>query len=401
VRILKAGWVLPISSAPVRDGIVAIEGGRIAWVGPAAAPGRPDGELVDLGPGVLLPGLVNAHCHLELSHLEGRIRARGNFAAWVEELVSVRSVDVDQGAMRRAVSIALQHLVQGGTAAVGDVSNALAHLDLLGASPLSAIVFFELIGWDPHAASRVLEGADDRLQAVGGRHPFANVEIRLAAHAPHSVSADLLRALVARGGPAALHLAESPQEARFLNTGDEAWSAFLAGRGLRHVAFTPPRVSPVRYVDGLGVLGRNGAHLLAVHCVQVDAPDCALLAERGTFVALCPRSNAHLGVGLPPLPALLSAGVRLCLGSDSLASAPSLDVLEDAAFLHRAFPEVPADLLVEMATAGGAAALGFADLGTLAEGQRAALAHAPSVREVEDPHTFLLGGGVSLRRVAA
>jgi aminodeoxyfutalosine deaminase len=399
--MFKAGWVLPISTPPVRDGMVAIEDGRIAWVGPAAAPGRPEGDPVDLGPGVLLPGLVNAHCHLELSHLQGRLEARGDFAAWVEELVCVRSADEDPESVRGAAARAIEGLAAGGTAAVGDVSNSLAHLDLLGASALRAVVFFELIGWDPRVASRVLEAADARLLAVGGRRPFTGVEVRLAAHAPHSVSPDLFRALAARGEPAALHLAESPHESRFLTTGDEAWSAFLAGRGLGHVAFRPPGVSPVRYVDGLGVLGRHGAPLLAAHCVQVDAADCALLAERGTFVALCPRSNAHLGVGLPPLPALLAAGVRLCLGSDSLASAPSLDVLEDARFLHRAFPEVPADLLVEMATAGGAAALGLADMGTLAEGYRAALAHAPSARELGDPHAYLLGGGVSLRSVAA
>lgn len=384
-------------AAPLRRGEVVIEGGRVLEVRPAS---RPRAAVRDLGDGVLLPGLVNAHCHLELSHLAGRLRSTGDYVAWVSELVAARTAADGAPPVREAAAEAIASLVACGTAAVGDVSNALPHLDLLGASPLRSVVFFELLGWDPAAASRVMAAAEARLHEVGGRRPFDNVEVRLAAHAPHSVSERLLRAFLEAGEPASIHLAESPHESRFLAQGDPAWSAFLSARGLGHVAFTPPGMSPVRYLDRVGVLGRKGGALLAAHCVQASAEDCRLLAERGVKVALCPRSNARLGVGIAPVPTLLAAGVRLCLGSDSLASAPSLDVLEDARALQHAFPDIAPRVFVEMATAGGAGALDLRDLGTLAPGKRAALAYAEAPSTPDDPYAFLLAPGVRLRPVA-
>jgi cytosine/adenosine deaminase-related metal-dependent hydrolase len=118
-------------------------------------------------------------------------------------------------------------------------------------------------------------------------------------------------------------------------------------------------------------------------------------------VVLCPRSNAHLGVGVPPLPALLAAGVRLALGTDSLASAPDLDVLEDARALRASFPDVPARILVDMATSGGAQALGIGDLGAIAPGRRARLAYAPAPEVPPDPFAFVLAPGVRTRGVQA
>ena len=198
---------------------------------------------------------------------------------------------------------------------------------------MRARVFFELIGWDPAAVDRVLDGAHARL---GSLNLPDTVTVSLAAHAPHSVSPELLTAIVEAGGIASLHLAESPHESRFLDGGDAQWSAFLARRGLGHVAFRAPRIEPrpLRSTR-LGVL-RPG--LLAVHAVQVDAADRALLAARGVVVVLCPRSNEALDVGRAPVPELREAGVRLCLGTDSLASVPSLDLWDDVLALHRAFP---------------------------------------------------------------
>jgi cytosine/adenosine deaminase-related metal-dependent hydrolase len=399
MEILSAGWVVPVSRPPLRDGRVAVQDGRIAWVGRPGDPGEPAGPVHDLGRGVLLPGLVNAHCHLELSHLAGALDAAAaeGYVAWVEALVEARGRYPPER-VARAAEAAIDGLVRTGTAAVGDVSNTLAAVPLLTGSPLLAVVFFELLGWDPAAAPLALEAARRRIAEAGGRWPGPDVEVRIAAHAPHSVSPALLEALVADGGPAALHLAESPGETRFLAEGDPDWAAFLRRRGLGHVRFTPPGASPVRYVDGLGVLHPA---LVAAHCVQVDADDIARLARHRVGVVLCPRSNLRLGAGLPPVPALRAAGVRLALGSDSLASAPDLDVLEDARALRRAFPELGAELLVHLATAGGADVLGLPALGALEPGRRAALAYAAADRTPDEPHEFLLSDDARLSRAAA
>jgi len=392
VIVYHAAWVVPVEGPPLRDACVAVADGRVAWVGPAA--GAPSGERRELGPGVLLPGLVNAHSHLELSHLAGRLLPASGFVDWVERLVAARADD-PLALVRTRAAAGISELERTGTAAVGDVSNALAHLDLLDRSSLRARVFFEQIGWDPAAATAVMEAARARLAALPA---LRRVKVSLAAHAPHSVSPALMTALAEAGRLGALHLAESPHERRFLETGDAEWSAFLARRGLGRVAFTPPGLSPVRHVDRLGAL-RPG--LLAAHAVQVDAADRALLAARGVVVVLCPRSNDALGVGRAPVVELREAGVRLCIGTDSLASVPTLDLWDDVLALHRAFPSLEPEWLVRAATRAGAEALGFDDLGRIAPGARAGFAFFEGPPSLREPFAFLFSGEAHPKGVGA
>jgi aminodeoxyfutalosine deaminase len=396
MELLGAEWIVTGAGPPVRDGLVAVETGRIAWAGGRDDATRPRGPVRDLGRGVLLPGLVNAHCHLELSHLSAaRAEGRRGFVAWVEALVDLRS-RADPAEARAGTQAALLELAGTGTVAVGDVSNGLGHLDLLDASGLDAVVFYELLAWDPERAEAVLAEARRRVTETAARG--LRTPVRLAAHAPHSVSPPLLRALAREGGPAAIHLAESGSEQRFLDGGDAEWSAFLTARGLGHVRFEPPRTTPVRYLDGLGALP---AGLVAAHCVRVDAEERALLARRRVFVAVCPRSNRTLGVGIPPVPEMLAAGIEVCLGTDSLASADSLDLLQDAAALRREFPSLEPAAIVRMATTAGARALRLDDLGSIVPGRRAALAFAPAAAQIEDPLAFLVSGRARARRVEA
>jgi cytosine/adenosine deaminase-related metal-dependent hydrolase len=259
---------------------------------------------------------------------------------------------------------------------------------------LRAIVFYELLGWDPARAGELAAAAAARLAEASRAN--GHVHVRLAAHAPYSVSPALFETLRGQGGPAAVHLAESPAESEFVAAGTGELAHFLERRGLGHVRFRAEGATPVRHLDRLGALAPG---LVAAHCVQVDGDDRALLARRGVHVVLCPRSNRNLGVGLPALPDLLADGVRLALGTDSLASVESLDLLEDAALLHRAYPQVEPSVLVRMATAGGAEALRLGDLGTLTPGKAAALAFAPA-RGARDPYAFLVSGDAALRPVA-
>ena len=164
------------------------------------------------------------------------------------------------------------------------------------------------------------------------------------------------------------------------------------------MAFDPPGASPVRYLEDLGVLHPK---LVAAHGVQVDAGDRGVLARRGVHVVLCPRSNRNLGVGMADVPALLAAGVRLALGTDSLASVDTLDVLDDAVLLHRQFPSLDPAVIVRIATLGGAEALGLAHLGTIAAGQAAALAYAAAASAPVEPYAFVLAGEARLARVEA
>ena len=396
MELIQAGWLLPIVGPPIREGVVAVSAGRVVWVGHPRDAGLPDGPLQRLGDGVLLPGLVNAHCHLELSHLAAAgLPSASGFVPWVEAVVASRGRYSD-AEIAAAASAAIGGLEASGTAAVGDVSNTVAHLGRLAESSLSAVVFLELLAWDPARAAATLAWAESLVQQKQeALRP--GLELRLAAHAPCSVSPELMRQLVARGGPAAIHLAESPDETQFLADGSGAWPGFLASRGLGHVSFEPPHQSPVGYCDTLGALHPR---LVAAHGVQLDAGDRERLARRGVHVVLCPRSNERLGVGTADAPSLLEAGVRLALGSDSLASSPSLDVLDDAVLLRRQFPRLEAGAILRLATLGGAEALGFGELGAIEPGRRAAFAYAPAAGAPRDPEGFLLSGEARLERVA-
>ena len=291
--------------------------------------------------------------------------------------------------MRAATAAAIRFLEERGTVAVGDVSNALGHLDLLSASRLSAVVYLELLSWDPAKAEAVLAFAEQRRAEVAASlRP--GVEVRLAAHAPHSVSPALFRLLVGRGGPAALHLAESPDETAFLADGGGAWPGFLERRGLGHVAFAPPGLSPVRYADRLGALHPR---LVAAHGVQLDAVDREILA-RG---AACTWSSARAATatwawarrraGAP--------GRRVCASRSAPTAwrAPrrSTSWTTPCCCTGSSRRLDPA-AIVRMATLGGAEALGLDDLGAIAPGKRAALAFAPASGAEADPHEFLLSG---------
>src|SRR5258708_39898653 len=129
MQMLTAAWVAAVATPPLRPGRVAVEEGRVAWVGPPGGPGEPEGPLRDLGPGVILPGLVNAHCHLELSHLRGQIDGSAGFVPWVQALVDARAADRGEGVPARAAA-AIRELSETGTGAVGDVLNHRLHLDL-------------------------------------------------------------------------------------------------------------------------------------------------------------------------------------------------------------------------------------------------------------------------------
>src|SRR5260370_15703330 len=188
MQILAACWVAPVAAPPLRHGRVAVEEGRVAWVGLPGGPGEPEGRLRDLGPGVILPVLVNAHCHLELSHLRGQIDGSAGFVPWVQALVDARAADRGEVVLARAAE-AIRELSETGTVAVGDVSNQLLHLDLLAVSGLAVVVFYELLAWDPGRAASTLAAARARIASLETR---PNVEVRLAAHAPYPPSAPLL-----------------------------------------------------------------------------------------------------------------------------------------------------------------------------------------------------------------
>lgn len=400
--LYRAAFVLPVTSPPIRDGYVAVRDGVVTGVGPIAErPSDPGIVEVDLGSSLLLPGFVNAHTHLELSHLRGAVPGDRGFVPWIEDQLRVRA-ERSPEEVPPGISSAIAALEAGGTVAVADVSNSLAALKPLAASGLHALVLHEILGFDPARAEAVMEQTTAAraaaLAEVGAGAANSALRVEVAAHAPHSISRALFALLMKSGGVRSIHVAESRSEDDFLNHGGGEWREFL-DRRVGPVPFTAPAMGPVRYLDELGVLTKG---LLAVHCVRIDEDDARLLARRGAVAVLCPRSNEFLGNGVPPLAMLLGSGIALALGTDSLASCASLDVLEDARLLSRRFPRVPKRLLLHALTRGGALALGFERLGEIATGAPARFAvlafdgAAPA-----DPAAFILQEAVPARGLSS
>lgn len=375
MRTLTARWVFPVTGAPIEDGAVAIDGGRIFRVGRPAdlAAEISQGERWDLGEAALLPGLVNCHTHLEIGPLRPEVSPE-SFVPWVVRLIEARRT-IPAEVQARTAEAGVQALLRSGTTAVGEVSTSGQSLAPLRRAGLRGVVYREILGLAP-AADR-LEGARADLQAMRVAADGSHLAIGLSPHSPYALSEELLcgcAGLVAQTGVApAIHAAESPEESEFLTTGEGPIrrSLYPAVGCLD----PPPRGrarSAVAYLAGLGVLAWRP---LLIHAVHVDEADCRTMARAGVRVAHCPRSNARLSRGVAPVPHLLAHGIPVGLGTDSLASAPSLDLWDEmrAALAAHAGRLDPSAAL-EMGTLGGARALGMADrVGSLEAGKDADL----------------------------
>ena len=370
-----ASWVLPISEPPIRQGWVAVDGGRIVARGTAVE--RPAGvSWSERGDAVLMPGLVNAHTHLELSHLRGVISPAPDFLSWVRPLIARRGQDdpndpTRMAAVSAAIEGGLADARRFGTALVGDIGNSLASFEPLSRSPLAGVVFLELLGFNVPDPKRLVASAAERIGALA---QTATARLSIAAHAPYSVAPALygeIRKLAERSlrQPYSVHLAESPEEVEFVRSGLGPWRAMLEQIGVWNAEWQPPRTSPAEYLDREGFLS---SHTVAAHGVQMSDADLRLLRARGTTLVTCPRSNHYVGVGWPPVERFFASGVRVAVGTDSLASVEDLNLFSELAALRRLAPSVSAGRLLESATRVGAEALGFgADYGTLDPGRRA------------------------------
>jgi 5-methylthioadenosine/S-adenosylhomocysteine deaminase len=362
--VLSADWVLPVEGPPIQDGAVAIEGSRIAAVGPAG----------ELGAGtryegcVILPGLVNAHTHVEYAVYGGFGDGLADFSAWISRHIERKHrIGFDEYAAIARLGVA--ESLRSGVTTIGDCSYSGAAAIACAELGMRAIVYLEVFGGD---VDRAL-GKIEHMRAEAGGAFSDRVLPGVSPHAPYTTSIDVYAACAALGLPLATHLSESPSEVEYLLSGSGAWSSF------RQFLIEPPGATGPQLLAEHGLLGPN---LLAAHCVRVDAYEIRLLAESATGVAHCPRSNAALGCGVAPLRELLDAGTRVGLGTDSPASAPSLDAFEElraALLTARARAERPDALTpreaLELATLGSARALGLdAEIGSLVPGKRADLA---------------------------
>lgn len=340
----------------IHDGQIVVRSGRIDYIGPWGH-GRDFGVVHDLGSVTLAPGLINAHAHLGLSHLAGRIPPNMGFSAWADALFAHLREPPGESALRRAVA----QMRDLGTCFVADVvgSGGAGIRKALDARGVGGHLFRECAG-------RMRGTAFEPRDLPGAWSP--------AVHALYSTDEFLARSIkawcTARDLAFSLHLAEVPGENEMFLTGGGPFADFLRTRRLLPKAFVPPGKTVVAHAHALGLLDTR---TLAVHCVQAEPSDIALLARSGATVCLCLRSNAWIGVGAAPVGAFFEAGVPLCVGTDSLASNADLDLWSELRAVRALLPRpVPFLKLLSMATSNPARVLGIdAEYGLLAAGRRA------------------------------
>jgi 5-methylthioadenosine/S-adenosylhomocysteine deaminase len=389
----------------VREGAVACAGDRIVDVGPAGAVAsrRPGAREADLGDAILIPGLVDAHCHLEWSIMSGRLPPAA-FGEWLARFLPLRRL-LGVEDHRAAAALGALRALCAGTTTLADSGPTGAGAGALAATGLRGAVHLETFGTPTGtAARRAASGVAERVAALG-EEAGPEVEVGVSPHAPYTVGPALWAAL--REEPAlarrrwATHLAESEDEERVVARGDGPLAEAFAAAGFAAARWPGG--------DGETVVGRvargGGLRpgLVAAHCVRLGGRDPAILRDAGVSAAHCPRSNAYLRCGSAPLASLLRAGVAVGLGTDSPASGGDYDVRAEArACAAGAGAALGPEALLRMATQGGAEALGLVgEAGALEPGARADLVALRPAGPVGDPHGAALDGATRVDVVIA
>jgi cytosine/adenosine deaminase-related metal-dependent hydrolase len=387
-----ARWVLPITQPPIENGTVVERDGVITYVGPRSA--APSGEDYDLGDSILLPGLVNTHTHLELTAMRGFLE-NCHFASWIDKLRQSRNDVLDEQMLLDSARLGIVEGLEAGITTYADTCFSGVAMPALRELGVRGIMYQEVFGPDPSHCEPAMKDLAARVDRFAAEQTDL-VRLGISPHAPYTVSDDLYLAATkfadSRDLPMAMHIAESEPE----------WEIVAGARGdfaerwrRRDIAVDRRARSPIELLEIHGALERGP---LLIHCVRADADDIAIMSRHRCAVAHCPASNAKFGHGIAPLIPMLASGLRVGLGSDSVASNNRMDILDEArlaVLIHRAATRrhdaFGASDALELATIGGARALGIdSRVGSLEVGKDADLAafatDMPRTTPVGDPY---------------
>jgi cytosine/adenosine deaminase-related metal-dependent hydrolase len=416
--IYSARWVLPIISPMIEDGAVAVDNSKIVAIGSnrEIVSMFSDARVVDFAEAAILPGLVNTHSHLELTVMRGFLeREESDFFAWLRKLTVARIAMTAEDLLVSATCGAIE-AARAGVTCLGDASSSsIQAMKALREVGLRGIVYEESFGPDPTLAADHVDKLCEQIREMREQENRL-VRVGVSPHAPYSVSAPQLemisRLAIDEKIPVMMHAAESQAEELFMQ---EGLGPFAEGLRKRGIEWHAPGISTIEYLDRHGILQTKP---LLAHCINVDGKDLELIKQAGAGIAHCPKSNAKLGHGGAPFSNFISRGLNVGLGSDSVASNNTCDILEEARFatllarLH-AGPDdllrgglspapdlIAAEQSLFAATLGGARALGLDNqFGALAEGMQADItvvsligAHQQPVRNPADTLVFSSSG---------
>lgn len=368
--LVRAGMLYPVTSPPIENGWFLLRGGRIARIG-GGVPPRAD-EVIDLSGYLVMPGLVNAHCHLQYTAARGTM-PRGDFMEWLKAAIAY-SLKIPEDEMLRGVDDGMEELLASGATAVGDIVSHPAVAAKVARSSLRAVVLVETIApreAGEEAARRQCHVLMEQVKKAGGR-------AGLAPHGPHTVIPQYFSALSRyareQAIPITAHVAESPEESLYINKGEGPFRTLMQERGSLMDSFNGYGKSPVMLIGERNAL----EGLIAAHLNEVDEKDIAELIAAKAIPVFCPGSSRWFGrKKVMPFDRFFDAGLAPCLGTDSAASNDSLSMLDELRAAREYYPNIPLERLVEAATINGARALGL-ECGALETGRWADIAAFPA-----------------------
>ncbi len=347
----------------IENGAIAIHDSRIVDIGTyAAVRRRNNSEVRDLGEAVIMPGLVNAHTHLELTHHQDLIHRTSRFTDWLSQLI--RNHKSDPEWIDSAVKSGVEMSLASGATTVGDIHGFGKSAHTHKNSPVRTVVFFETTGFSPERTQIGVDRIDEFLESS----PQADALFlpAVSPHAPYSTSAVLYRHCLelvqTRDLLICTHLAETKDEIEFLASGTGAFANLLNAFGISMKGWTPPRCSPVRYLKETGILA---CRPLLAHCNYLSDADIQSLAESGASVAFCPRAHHYFHHTSHPIFRLIKAGVNVVIGTDSLASNWSLSMLDELKYLAKTQDSLSPETIFDLVTINGARALSLNRVGKL------------------------------------
>jgi aminodeoxyfutalosine deaminase len=351
------------------------------------SPPDPDTKVMDWGSAIIMPGLINAHAHLELTSLHNQLDEFSSFTDWLSQLINRRrnwtSADY-QASAREGAKLSLT----SGTTLVGDITSSGVGWKATEGQNLRRVVFEEVLALSPNQADQALERLNPLFKQTDSNSLLVH---GISPHAPYSVSAQLYRRaaqLAQRQGMIlATHLAETPAEIKLLQDGTGEFRDFLSAMGVFPPEWEPPRLTPVSYLSNLGLLG---PYCLLIHCNYLDCASIDTIGKAGSSVVYCPRSHDYFRHEKHPIRDLLDHGINVALGTDSLASNSSLSMIDEMRFLYQKRKDLKSGEIFSAATLNGAAALNFGGLlGRLKRGYWAdmsvlELSHNPKPQQLLD-----------------
>ncbi|HEV3385277.1 MAG TPA: amidohydrolase family protein [Gemmata sp.] len=383
---ITARWIFPVSSPPLLNGTITLRGETIEAVSPRGD--RTPDE--DLGNAAIIPGLVNAHTHLDLSGARAQIPPTDpeHFTDWLRGVIAYRrSRSLEQ--VRTDIQTGLSECLRCGTTLLGDITaDGGGSWEAIAAERVRGVVFRELIGLNAERAEAARIAGWKWYQA----HPATTTcKPALSPHSPYSARESLLNGVYERA-TVAIHLAESPGEMELIRSHSGPFVLFLQQLGAWDES------GLIRSIDGIIAAHRSMGTTLFIHGNYLQ-PEVVQSFTPGMSIVYCPRTHAAFKHPPHPFREFLARGARVCLGTDSLASNPDLDIIAEARLVHQLFPDFPGDQLLRMVTLSGAEALGWSDMcGSLEVGKSADLVVVPLPDREADPHELLLANHSGERR---